>query len=60
MEDEDRKRPTQHEVGMVLDTLSVGELQERIDLLEAEIARLRTAIAAKGSSRQAAEAAFKF
>lgn len=60
MEEEDRKRPTQHEVGMVLDALSVEELHERIELLDAEIVRLRAAIAAKGSSRQAAEAAFKF
>lgn len=60
MEEEDRKRPVQHEVGMVLDALSVEELEDRITLLEGEIERLRKAIAAKGSSRQAAEAAFKF
>jgi uncharacterized small protein (DUF1192 family) len=60
MEEEDRKRPVQHEVGMVLDALSVEELDDRIALLEGEIDRLRKAIAAKGSSRQAAEAAFKF
>jgi uncharacterized small protein (DUF1192 family) len=60
MEEEDRKRPVQHEVGMVLDALSVEELDDRIALLEGEIERLRKAIAAKGSSRQAAEAAFKF
>jgi uncharacterized small protein (DUF1192 family) len=60
MEEEDRKRPVQHEVGMVLDALSVEELEDRITLLEGEIVRLRKAIAAKGSSRQAAEAAFKF
>ncbi len=60
MEEEDRKRPTQHEIGMVLDALSVEELNDRIGLLEGEIARLRAAIAAKGSSRKAAEAAFKF
>lgn len=60
MEDEERKRPTSHDVGMSLDTLSVEELEERITLLEGEIARLRAAIAAKSDSRKAAEAAFKF
>lgn len=60
MEDEERKRPTSHDVGMNLDTLSVEELEERITLLEDEIARLRAAIASKGDSRKAAEAAFKF
>lgn len=60
MEEEERKRPTRHEVGMVLDALSVGELAARIELLEAEIARLRGAIAARGDSLKAAEAAFKF
>jgi uncharacterized small protein (DUF1192 family) len=60
MDEEIRKRPVTHELGMPLDTLSVAELEDRIDLLEGEIARLRAAIAAKGDSRKAAEAAFKF
>ncbi|MNY43581.1 hypothetical protein D3C86_1785550 [compost metagenome] len=60
MEEEERKRPVSHEVGMGLDSLSVAELEDRIALLEGEIARLRAAIAAKGDSRKAAEAAFKF
>ncbi len=60
MHDDETKRPATHEIGMGLDTLSVTELEERIGLLEAEIARLRAAIAAKGDSRKAAEAAFKF
>jgi uncharacterized small protein (DUF1192 family) len=60
IEDEDRKRPRTHEVGMVLDALSIEELEARIALLETEIGRLRAAIDAKGSSRKAAEAAFKF
>jgi uncharacterized small protein (DUF1192 family) len=59
MEEEDRKRPSSHEVGMVLDVLSVEELQDRIALLEGEIARIKQAIAAKSDSRRAAEAAFK-
>ena len=59
MEEEDRKRPSSHEVGMALDVLSVEELQDRIALLEGEIARIKAAIAAKDDSRRAAEAAFK-
>ncbi|KKB76056.1 hypothetical protein VW35_20245 [Devosia soli] len=60
MDDEDRKAAKSHEVGMVLDTLSVSELEQRIALLEAEIVRLRAAIDARGNTRRAAEAAFKF
>lgn len=62
MDDEEqrRKAPVSHEVGMVLDALSIAELEQRIGLLEGEIARLRAAIAARGDSRKAAEAAFKF
>jgi len=60
MEDEDRKKPVSHEVGMVLDALSVSELEQRIALLETEIQRLRAAIDARGATKRAAEAAFKF
>lgn len=60
MDEENVKRHKTHEVGMVLDSLSVSELEERIGLLEAEIARLKAAILAKGNSLAAAEAAFKF
>ncbi|WP_375599498.1 DUF1192 domain-containing protein [Devosia sp. Naph2] len=60
MDEEDRKKPRSHEVGMVLDALSVEELQDRIVLLEQEVARIRAAMEAKGNSRRAAEAAFKF
>lgn len=54
------KKPKGHEIGMVLDAMSVEELTERIGLLEAEIARLRVAIEAKRKSRDAAASAFKF
>lgn len=60
MFEEEIKKPKAHEVGMPIDTLSVAELEGRIGQLEAEIARLRTAIAARGATRQAADAAFKF
>ena len=57
--DEPRKKPSAHEVGMPLDTISVGELRERIQLLEAEIARLKAAMEAREKSRSAADAFFK-
>jgi uncharacterized small protein (DUF1192 family) len=60
MDDEDIKKPRTHEVGMVLDAMSVEELSERIGLLEAEIARLRAAIEARGATRKAAESVFRF
>ena len=59
MDEEIGKQPSAHEVGMVLDTLSVSELEARIGQLEAEILRLRAAIAARYDTRRAAEAAFK-
>ena len=59
MDDEPRRRSMTHEVGMSLDTMSVGELEERIALLEEEIARLEDAKKARSSSRDAAHAAFK-
>lgn len=60
MFDEEIKKPKGHEVGMTIDTMSVDELTERIGLLEGEIARLKAAIEDRGSSRKAADAAFKF
>jgi uncharacterized small protein (DUF1192 family) len=60
MDEENVKHPLTHEVGMVLDSLSVSELEDRIRLLEAEISRLKSAVLAKGNSRAAADAAFKF
>ncbi|MGV3650155.1 MAG: DUF1192 domain-containing protein [Devosia sp.] len=58
-EDERKRRPASHELGMVIDTLSAEELEWRIGLLEAEIARLRAAIGDRRSTRAAAEALFK-
>jgi uncharacterized small protein (DUF1192 family) len=60
MDEDDRpKRKPTHEVGMPIDTMSVAELEERVTLLEAEIARLKAAIGARQSSRSAADAVFK-
>ena len=60
-EDEEKpEKPTRHEVGMPIDTLSVDELQDRINLLDGEIARLREAIAARQKTKSEAESLFKF
>ncbi|HCO56228.1 MAG TPA: DUF1192 domain-containing protein [Pelagibacterium sp.] len=60
MEDDAPRRMPVHEVGMPLDTLSVDELEDRIEILKAEIVRLETAIQGKTASRDAADAVFKF
>ena len=54
-----RKAPATHEVGQSLDALSVDELNERIELLQGEIARLTAARASKEASKLAADAFFK-
>jgi uncharacterized small protein (DUF1192 family) len=59
-DDEEVKKPKGHEIGMILDAMSVDELNDRIALLEGEIARLRQAIEAKRKSRDAAASVFKF
>ena len=53
------KKPATHEIGQPLDTLSVDELDERMALLKAEIARLEEARVAKQASKLAADAFFK-
>ena len=58
-DDEPRKPKRAHEIGQDLSLLSVGELDERIGLLRSEIARLEAELAAKGSSKSAAEALFR-
>jgi uncharacterized small protein (DUF1192 family) len=57
-DDRPRKKIT-HEIGQDLYLLSVKELEERIALLNEEIARLQTAITSKQSSRGAADSFFK-
>jgi uncharacterized small protein (DUF1192 family) len=54
------RKKKSHEVGMVIDTMSVDELEERIGLLEAEIVRLREAIVARRKTKDAANSVFKF
>jgi uncharacterized small protein (DUF1192 family) len=53
------KRPMTHEIGQLLDTLSVAELDERILLLRAEITRLEETKRFKQDSQAAAAALFK-
>jgi len=58
--DDEVKKPKGHEVGMPIDTMSVEELEERIGMLKAEIARLEQAIAAREKVRNEADSLFKF
>lgn len=58
--DEDRpKKPAAAQPGERLDTLSLDELRERIEIYRAEIARLEGSIEAKEKSRRAADAFFR-
>lgn len=58
--DDDRPRKKlSHEIGQDLSLLSVGDLEDRIELLEAEIVRLRDALQARHRTRSAADSVFK-
>jgi len=60
IEDDDRsKKKIAHEVGQDLALLSLKELDERIAVLQDEIARLEAARAKKEASRSAADQFFK-
>ena len=58
-EDDRPKKKITHEIGQDLYLLSVKELEERIALLNEEIARLKASIASKQSSRGVADSLFK-
>jgi uncharacterized small protein (DUF1192 family) len=58
-EEEPRRKKLVHEIGQDLSALSVGELGERIALLQDEIARLEAERTAKGATRSAADALFR-
>ena len=58
-EDDRPKRNTTHDIGQDLYLLSVEELNERILLLQAEIARLEADRDSKNNSKAAAEALFR-
>ncbi|MEG6507484.1 DUF1192 domain-containing protein [Methyloligella sp. 2.7D] len=53
------KKPPQHQLGQDLSALSVDELKALIETLQGEIARVEAEMAAKQSTKSAAEAAFK-
>lgn len=57
-DDKPRKAPT-HEIGQPLDALSLSDLDERIALLRAEIARIEAARAAKEAAQSSADSFFK-
>jgi uncharacterized small protein (DUF1192 family) len=58
--DDDRPKPKRaHEIGQDLSLLSVGDLDERIGILKAEIARLEADKTTKQATRMAAESLFK-
>lgn len=59
LEEKPPVRPAAHAVGEDLSALSVSELEERIEILDREIERLKEAIARKEASRMAASAFFK-
>ncbi|MGH6767669.1 MAG: DUF1192 domain-containing protein [Xanthobacteraceae bacterium] len=59
-DDDDRpKKKIVHEIGQDLALLSIKELEERIALLNEEIARLKASIAGKQTSRGVADTFFK-
>ena len=60
IEEDDRpKKKIAHDIGQDLALLSVEELDDRILLLNDEIARLQAALAKKRASRSAADQFFK-
>lgn len=61
-DDAEIRKPVQsaHQVGQDLAALSVSDLDERIELLRREIARLEEDKRRKQASQEAARAAFKF
>lgn len=58
-DDDKPRKKLAHEIGQDLSLLSADELTARIALLKAEISRLEAEVAAKTSSRSAAESFFK-
>jgi uncharacterized small protein (DUF1192 family) len=59
LEDLEPRPKIVHQIGENLSMLSVEDLQTRIETLKHEIARLEADMAAKQSSRAAADAVFK-
>jgi uncharacterized small protein (DUF1192 family) len=59
LDDLEPKKPKTQELGQDLSKHSVAELEALIETLKAEIARVEEALAAKQSSKSAAESVFK-
>lgn len=59
MDEDLPKRKKPFEIGQDLSLLSAGELQETVNVLKREIARIEVEMASKSASRNAAEAFFK-
>jgi uncharacterized small protein (DUF1192 family) len=59
LEDDRPKLKRMHEIGQDVTLLSVGDLDERIALLKAEIMRLEAAIDDRRRSRSIADSVFK-
>jgi uncharacterized small protein (DUF1192 family) len=57
--DDAPKKSAQMVIGENLDSISVAELEQRIQLLESEINRLRAEISKKQASKSAADAFFR-
>lgn len=53
------KKPAGIVIGENLDLLSVSELEQRVQALEAEIERVKTAAQSKRASKSAADAFFR-
>jgi uncharacterized small protein (DUF1192 family) len=58
-DDQERKKPKGHEVGMPLDAMGVEELTDRIAMLRAEIERIEQALASRRQTRAAADSLFR-
>lgn len=58
-DDDQPRKPKSHEVGMLIDTMSIEELNERISLLHQEISRLQEAVGARMNTKAAADSLFK-
>ena len=58
-DDNEPRSKVVHDLGQPLDLLSIGELEERIAALRAEITRLEGAIGARRATRDAAADIFK-
>ncbi len=59
IDDEPVKKKLAHEIGQDVSQVSIGELEERIGLMRAEIARLEAEVEKRRASRSAAESVFR-